>query len=247
MTESRSTSSPGGAGMNLMAGLAVLFAVLALAWMILLPRVVTGLVRDRTGFDLTLGSLYLNPFDGALRVRGLMVANPPDFPRRAFLDIPELEVEARPTSLFGSPWRIDAAAVHVAEVALVRDSRGRLNDHLFARGFPELTTASSHGPLIKRLDLRVDRVVMVGDERGQPKVRNYDIHFHRVFSDVTDLHAVAAAVIVTVGRDSPESGGIASETGSLLHKAGAHLESAGRKTGDTVKGLIESLEKKLRK
>jgi hypothetical protein len=247
MTKSRSTSSPGGVGMNLVGGLAVLFAVLALAWMILLPRVVTGLVRDRTGFDLTLGSLYLNPFDGALRVRGLMVANPPDFPRRVFLDVPELEVEARPASLFGSPWRINAAAVHVAEVAFVRDSRGRLNDRLFARGIPDLTSTSSRSPLIKRLDLRVDRVVMVDDDRGQPKMRNYDIHFHRVFSDVTDLRAVVEAVIVATGRDFPESGGIVSGTGSLLHQAGADLENAGRKTGESVKGLIESLEKKLRK
>ncbi len=233
--------------MNFVAGLALLFAVLALAWMILLPHVMSSVVRERTGFVVSSKSFYINPFGGTLRVDGMTVANPPDFPRPAFLTIPEVQIEANPASLLGSQWRIDDAVVHVAEVALVRDARGRLNARLFAQGFPALTSAAPARILIKRLDLRVDRLEVAVFDRDRPEIRTVDIHYHHTFSDVTDLHAVAASVIATAGRDSPESGKMAAEASSLLHTAGARLENAGRRTGETVKGLIESLEKSLRK
>ena len=65
--------------LRLLVVLTVLFAVSALAWMLLLPVWITSGIRDRTGFDASVASVSCNPFTGRLAIRGLVLTNPAGF------------------------------------------------------------------------------------------------------------------------------------------------------------------------
>ena len=75
-------TSRGSAGMKLVLALAVFLAGVALAWMILLPRTLARTIRARTGFDVEIQSLYCNPLTANVELRGLVITNPPTFPRK---------------------------------------------------------------------------------------------------------------------------------------------------------------------
>lgn len=253
MTNMRAGSREGGAAVNLIVGLAVLFAVLALAWMILLPVVVRRLARTRTGFGVRMQSLYCNPFAARLRMQGVTVTNPSGFPRRDFLDVRDLEVDARPGSLFSRDWEIDDASVHLAGITLVRDARGRVNLWQFAHALrgpaatPPAGSAPAHRFLIRRLTVRVDRVVVADySHGGRPAVREYTVDFNHTYTNVSDLKGLAAPLAAILKRTGMTANGLVPKAGVLLREAGEHLENAGLQAGQAVKGLIESLEKRLR-
>src|SRR5258708_2044024 len=50
-----------------------LAATFALMWMLLLPSIVTGLIKKRTGFDATVQRLYVNPFTASVYISQLVV------------------------------------------------------------------------------------------------------------------------------------------------------------------------------
>lgn len=255
MTTERFASRHGGVGLRLIAGLAVLFAFLALVWMLLLPRAVARLVRNRTGFEVRMRSFYLNPFTARLQVDGLTISNPPDYPQKDFLNIPELRIEARPGSVFSRTWRIDDALVHLSAVTLVRDARGGVNVRRFEEGSSGSTVPKpakggsakpNHAFWIGRLALQVDRVVIADYSGGRPLVRTFNVHFKHTYTNIAGMQGLAAPVAAIMARTGEAGRGFLPRAGSLLHTASEDLQAAGQKTGAAVKGLFESLEKKLR-
>lgn len=254
MTTGRTESRHGGAGLRLIFGLTVLFAFVALAWMLLLPGAVARLVRDRTGFEVRMRSFYLNPFTAQLKVDGLTITNPSGYPRKDFLDIPELRIDASPGSLFTRTWKIDNAVVHLAAITLVRDTHGGVNARRFEEGWSGPVAPSSaegdeskseHAFRISRLALQVDRVVVADYGGDRPLVRIFNVHFTHTYTNVSGMQGLAAAVAAIMARTGGAGQRILPQGGSFLRAASEQLQEAGRKTGAAVKGLFESLEKKL--
>ena len=175
MNVSRTTTA-GGIWFRLLLFLAILFAGLALAWMILLPPALTRFVRGRTGFPMDIQSLYVNPFTGRLELRGLVVKNPPSFPNPAFAEVRKVSVDWRVSSLLSQRLVIDDFVVDVAGITLVKDPLGAINAWLFQErlagapaprppagsptGAPVEAKSRPQEFLIERLQLRCDRLVI---------------------------------------------------------------------------------------
>lgn len=109
----------------------VLAAVGALAWMLLLPILVTAQIRARTGFEVSVASLSCNAFTGRLIMRGLVLGNPRTFPARDFVELQEFRAEAELGSLFSERLVLDALTVDFRKVMLVRRADGRTNAEVF--------------------------------------------------------------------------------------------------------------------
>jgi len=264
METSRITCSHGGIRLRLLLILGAICACLALAWMLLLPHAVTRYIRSRTGFGIELRSLYVNPFTATVKLRGLVLTNPPDFPRKDFVEVREFRADARLFSLFSSRVVVDDAEIDVAAITLVKDEHGRLNVAEFRRGLagspgPAGTAAAPAGPersagpaqparpprefLIKRLTLTCDRVVIADYSKRRPVINQADLRFHHVYTNVTDTRQLIAPVAEVLSPVAVALGYLTPETESLLRDAGQLLQETGRRTGDAVKGLIEALEK----
>ena len=253
-------TSRGGAGMKLVLALAVILACAALAWMVLLPRALARSIRARTGFDVAIQSLYCNPLTANLDLRGLVITNPPTFPRKDFVNLREFRVNARLTSLLGRRWVVDDATVDFAGVSVVRDQKGRVNARLFQEGLAgaaasppsakaarEATGRTGREFLIKRLTLRIERVVIADYSLPKPETREYNLNFSRTYENVTSARQLAVPLAEALGNLSGILTGAIPESSGVLRDAGNTLKQAGRRTGEAVKGLFESLEKSFQK
>lgn len=245
--------------MKVVVVLAVFFAGAAMAWMILLPRALARTIRARTGFEVEIQSFYCNLFTANLVVRGLVITNPPKFPRKEFVNLREFRVAARPASLLGRRWEAEDVTVDLAALALVRDESGRVNARLFEEGLagPAGKRPSPNGAkdtnekkerdfLIKHLTLRIDRLVIADYSLHSPETREYNLNFNRSYENVTSGKQLAAPFAEALGSLAGSLAGLVPESGGVLRETGNTLKQAGRKAGEAVKGLFESLEKSIR-
>jgi hypothetical protein len=255
MNPLHTASRRGGAGFNLLFFLAILFAGLAVAWMILLPFAVTRLVEKRTGFGVEIRSFYANPFTANLELRGLILTNPLAFPRKDFIEVREFRAEAQLLSLFGHHPVIDDMVVNFARITIVRDQRGLTNTKVFQEG---LTGTSSDPPppaaaalapefLIKRLQVGLERLVIADYSGRQPAVREFTLNFSHTYQNVTSAKQLAAPFAEIFAPVADAIGGILPEADAALRAAGGRAKETGRKAGETMKGLIDTLEKSLQK
>jgi hypothetical protein len=254
MNMSQSQSVRGGIWLRLMLVLGILFACLAVAWMILLPLVVTRWVRERTGFDIEIRALYFNPFTARLALGGLVITNPPTFPRRDFVDIREFRIDTQLFSLFGRRPVVDEAVVDVAEVAVVKNQEGLVNAALFQERLvgssPSRPAATEKPPrdfLIRRLQVRFDRLVTADYSRRKPEVQEFHLNFNRSYENVTSMKQLTAPLADIFIPVAGAIDGMLPEAGVVLRAADDKIMETGRKAGETMKGLFEALEKTLKK
>lgn len=250
----------GGLLVKLLLLLAVFFAVAAIAWVVLLPSLVVSAIHSRTGFALRLEQFSVNPFTGQARIAGLVLQNPTGWPEPAFVDLRRFEAEVAVTSLFSSRLEADRVVLDLAQVTVVRNQQGQINAMLFKDGLagpaetgggPAKPTAAKRGFLIHRLELRLDRLVYADYSGKKPAVKTFDLALRRDLTEVDSITKIispltgSALGLVTVlaGRLFPDRPDLIPGTAQLQDAAGA-LQEAGRKTGETLKSLIQSLEKK---
>jgi len=248
------TSVRGSIWLKLVFALAFVCAGLALAWMIVLPVAVADLVRRQTGCGAEIGSLYANPFTGHLVLKNLELTNPAAFPRKDFIQVREFEAEARPYSLVAGRRVIDRAMLDVATVTIVRDRQGRVNvrllEHSPAGARPAAALSApppAGGILIRRLEVRLDRVVVADYAAPTPEVREYRLNFHHTYLNVTSARQLAEPLATALGNLGDAVDRVMPEWSGRLRRTSDRIEEAGRKTGEKLKGLFESLEKSLKK
>ncbi len=250
----------GGIFLKLLVLLAVLFAIGALAWMLFLPVLFTTQLRERTGGDVTLRSLMVNPFTGTIELHGLVLANPTGFPEHDFLQLREFRLKADVASLLSDRPVFDDVALDVAKVTLAKTAAGRTNTEALPQGLgasepgAPAPVAARPAPrfLIRRLTLRFDQLVIADHSGAFPVVREVALGLNRTFTNVTDLKSQLPAEawqgLAPIGAAA--SGLVPSDLGQAWHdaakqaaKEGAErFKQARQKTGEKVKGLIEALE-----
>jgi hypothetical protein len=253
----------GGIFFNLLVFLVVVAAFAALAWMLFLPAVVTAQLRARTGFDVSLRSLAVNPFAGTIALRGLVLANPAGFPRRDFLELREFRADADLGTLFSDRMVFDSMTIDVAALTLVTRADGATNAAALQRNLRP--PASPGGPsgrqaparagrpfLIRRLTLRFDRLVVANFAGSRPEVHEFDLALDHTYPNVTDVRSLfppdARQQLAPLGAaiEGLASGDVGRALGdaarAAAQSAGALLHEAGQKTGEKVKGLFDGLE-----
>ncbi|MCX6956299.1 MAG: hypothetical protein NTV51_29545 [Verrucomicrobia bacterium] len=197
----------GGCLIRLMLLGVVLAAAGALAWMLLLPVVVTSRIRARTGFEVRVASLSCNAFTGRLVVRGLVLANPPSFPVGDFVELREFSTAGDAWALWSDRLVIDDLTLDVRKVTLVRRPDGRSNAEVFQEkllggpGAPTagtVTTPAPPGPerplptaagrkfLIRRFALRFDRLATVDYSGVSPVTHEFALGVDQRYENLTD-------------------------------------------------------------
>jgi len=188
----------GGIMLKFLFVLAALCAALALAWMVALPSIFSSWVRNRTGFDLAVRSLMVNPFTGNLRAQGLVINNPPTFPQLEFLQVREFAVDAEMWSLFSDKPVLNLVKMDIGLVALVKRLDGKTNTEVF-RGYlaskekGSVSIPKSRQPkragkefLIKKLEVRFDRLLVAENTGKRPVMKEYPLNIDRTYENVTD-------------------------------------------------------------
>lgn len=241
----------GGVMFKLLVLLAVLGAAGALAWMLLLPAFLVAQLHERTGFNVELQSLVANPFTGLIDVRGLVLSNPPGFPTRDFVQLREFRLEAELTTLFSDRPVFDQVTLDLAKITLVKQAGGRTNAEAFQRA-PLAAVPAAPRFLIRRLDLRFDRLAVADHSGLVPVVREFEVGVKGTYRDVTSLQpllspevwqALAPLGAALDGLVPENLGQAVRRAAKEAAKTGAErLRAAGQRTGESVKGYLEALE-----
>jgi hypothetical protein len=257
--------SRGGLLARLLVAFVVFLAVVALGWMLLLPVVVTSLLRNRTQFGVTVQSLSVNPFGATVHLRGLIIENPATFPTPDFVQVREFRATGGIFALFSDRPAIDEAVVDIAQVTLVKNQAGQRNAALFQErlagaptptgaGMPAPVTGSApktRGFLIRHLELRFDKLRLIDAGGGQPGTREYDLGIRQTYENVTTPVQIAVPILGQLAARGGVIGDLAGQLGrdalETATKTGEVLKDAGKQAGAALKGFFQSLEQKAKK
>jgi hypothetical protein len=258
----------GGVFVKLLLFLLIFAALLSLAWMAFLPLAVTHFIASRTGFPVSVESLSVNPFTAKVHVRGLVIENPAAFASKDFVTIRELRVDADLFSLARDKVLVDEAVFDVAELCLAKDRGGKTNALLFKErllglpsGGPETRPSAPSQTaeagrknrefLIRRLELRFDKLALADWDGQKPRVAEYDIAFRHSYENVSTPIQIAVPIVVKFSTLGGNIGDFAGKLGAQsldsLKKTGETLKDAGKKAGESLKGFFQSLKEKTKK
>jgi len=253
----------GGLLARLLAALVVFFALATLAWMLLLPAVVTSWLHSRTQFGVTVQSLSVNPFTARVHLRGLVIQNPSTFPTPDFVQAREVRATAELFTLFSDRPVVDEAVVDIAQVTLVKNRAGQRNAALFrdrlagapapARaGGPPAGPAPKAGEfLIRHLELRFDQLRLIDASGDQPDKREYALGIRQTYENVTTPVQIAVPILGRLAARGGAIGDLAGKLGAdalaMAKQTGGVLKEAGQQAGAALKGFFQSLEQKAKK
>lgn len=238
--------------------LTLIFGVLAMLgsilWIVLLPTVVASTIRARTGFAVQVDRLSVNPFTANARISGLVLKNPAGWPEVAFVDLRQFKADVDLLPLLGSKFVADEVVVDLGQLTLVRNQDGRLNalafkDGLTGRGEsgepPAGGGGKSPGFLIRHLVLKVDQLVYADHSGRRPAVKTYNLNLNRDLTNVDSVTKIISPFTgAALGVMSDALGGLFQVKPDLLEQSVIGLQGAGKKTGETLKSIFQSLEKK---
>ncbi|MBP6865911.1 MAG: hypothetical protein KBC32_11680 [Candidatus Didemnitutus sp.] len=235
--------------------LALLAVVAAIVWVLLLPRIVATTIRSKTGFAVKIDRLSVNPFTAKVQLGGFVMQNPEGWPEATpFVELREFRADADLFPLLGGKLMADEVVVDVAQVTLVKNKDGVLNAIAFKDG---LTGPASQEPapkeksgaktefLIKRMVVKFDKLTYADHSGRKPSVKEYNLGINR---ELTNVDSVADLVSpfsgAAFGVVTDAVGGMVAGGKDALIGAGKLLQDGGAKAGETLKGFMQSLDKK---
>lgn len=242
--------------MKLLVVLALVFVLAAAAWVVLLPGIVSSVVRSKTGFAVKIAKLSINPFTAKVHLKGLVLENPADWPEAGFVDLRQFTADAELFSLFSDRFVADEVVVDVAQVTIVKNKQGGLNAQAFKDGFTGQPPPKAGPPppaqnepqkkfLIKHLVLKFDKLVFADYSGARPSTKTYALNINR---DMTNVDSVSKLLSPFSGQAlaivSNTVGGILRLNPDQLMDAARGIEDAGKRLGDRLKNLFRSLENK---
>jgi hypothetical protein len=247
-------SRRGGLLFKLLLALGGLCILAAIAWIVLLPSIVASTIHAKTGFAVKVDKLSVNPFTANVQISGLVLNNPESWPEAGFVDLRQFKADVELLSLLSHRFVAEEVIVDVARLTLVKNKSGLMNAVAFKEGFAAKEETREGGPksrgkkpefLIRHLVLRFDRLVYADYSGRKPSVKNYDLNLTRDLTDVDSVTKIISPFTgAALGVVTNALGGLFKDSPDVLKELTGGLQEAGRKTGETLKDLIQSLEKK---
>jgi hypothetical protein len=238
--------------------LTLIFGVLAMLgtilWIVLLPTVVASTIRAKTGFAVQVDQLAVNPFTANARISGLVLKNPEGWPETAFVELRQFKADVDLLPLLGNKFVADEIVVDLGQLTLVRNQDGRLNAVAFKDGLtghPESGQPPAGGGgkspefLIRHLVLKVDKLVYADYSGRRPAVKTYNLNLNRDLTNVDSVTKIISPFTgAALGVMSDAFGTLFKIKPDLLEQSVNALQGAGKKTGETLKSIFQSLEKR---
>ena len=172
--------------------------------------IAAGIVKTKTGFDLTYAKQEVNLFKGLVDFQGMKLTNSSHFPVPDFVELNQFKTAVEPRSLFGDRIVVDEVVVDLKNVTIVKTADGAYNAKAFAdalkAGVPASqspaaqqkpgASGSSRIPpfIIKSLTIKIGTIDYCDYSSGSGKPKVYTVNYSRTFTDVTDVKALAMAL-----------------------------------------------------
>lgn len=233
-----------------------------LAWIFLLPSMVTRVIESRTGFSVQVSSLSINPFTSRVAIEGLVIKNPTDsFKEEGFVNVRSFKADAELATLLTDRIVLEEAIVDVEKVTLVRNANNEFNGTVFAQRLigessakSQEQTAPAETPaktapaparkvefLIRKMTLRLDTIAVVDTSGSSPKTRELKLSINQDYENVTEVTQMTTPLATQILAKSVQIGGFAKELGL---DAWGEAKKAGKGASETIKGIFQSIKDK---
>lgn len=241
--------------------LLVVAAVAVLAWILVVPRVITGSVAKLTGCDTVITQLHANPFTGRFDATGVRLANPEGWGEDALIEIPSLAGRVALGSLADTTVVLEEARVDIARLVIVVDADGKTNFEAIGprtvstvpagERYPRYAAAGlpaiGEGPsavMIRRLDLSVQRIDLI-DMGVQPaRILTDELNYRHTYENVTGYQQLFTPELMARLAKSPALWQILITNGLLGGVEGAPggLQQLWNRAQGAVNSLWQGLE-----
>lgn len=180
------------------------------------------LARD-SGLEVEFGRIEGGLFKPTVRIKTIMVSNPPDFPYPEMLRIRELYLRYDIPSLFSRHKIIHEARLYVEQLTLVTTAEGRQNfqgltvlpdsnaTNRMPAGLSAPDAIHDGGPIgdviLGKLIVQVENIASrkYRPDHPDPVVHTTPVNFHRTYEQVTDLKEIGHALMMELYlRGDPE-------------------------------------------
>jgi hypothetical protein len=227
--------------------------------MVFLPGIVQRELRESTGFDIRVSVLKADPFTGRVVVMGLSARNPPGYPSPDFVDLRELRADVNVFSwMFSDHVVINELDVDMERIAIIRRHDGKSNAADFMAAFSHSASAAVRVPrsryyFVKKLHIRLAELSVEDFTGSKSDKKVYRLAIDQNYTNVSDPKQLLVPEVVkalhSFGLHHDVEQLLPGDFGRALAvavggfaQAGAVLENAVQKTGDTLKGAIDKLD-----
>ncbi len=169
-------------------------------------------VRALTGFETSVDSLRLDPFQGIVQVENLTLLNPRQFEKRIFADIPEIHLSIDiPSLLKKERIRIYEMRLDIRELNIEKDPQGTSNVSLLTSGAPAKKVPAEEAPeaakmpfLLDRFELTLRQVSYSDRSSVVPQNLSLDMKIDKeVFEGISDPKSIVNVILLKVVSRSP--------------------------------------------
>ena len=266
------SSCRGGAFLKFVVFLFIFCAVITAAWIFFLPMILSSTLTKRTGFEVKVERLSMNPFAASVDLEGLSINNPHTFPRPEYLEVRSFRARAPFKTLFSDRPEFEYVKLDAPHVTFVRNTDGTLNANLFYDRLlptekpaedvpapdkkkptgtpkpskPQPAPAKTTRFLIHHLELRVDKITWDDQYSRNPSTRDFDVHLYQVLDEVTDAKQLLTPAMMRAVAPiaTAISGLIPGDLGQVFGAAagGPMMRDANKKAPDVSLPAADTLE-----
>ncbi len=193
----------------------LLFAISVLFFVVkdkLIKKAFASAVQTLTGFETQIQGLRLDPFNGVVHLKGLLLYNPPGrgFKQRVFGDAPEIYLDMDlPALLRKERVHFRQLRVDISQLNIEKNSQGVSNISLLNP--VKSTGAKTQKSPAKKIPFQLDRFeltlrrISYNDHSGiVPKRIAVDMHVDKqVFGGITDAKSIVQIIVMKVVSESP--------------------------------------------
>lgn len=217
----------------------------------------TNAVQKTTGVSIRVRELHLNLLKGVIKINGLQLLNPRDFPEKMLADIPDLYVDINWKTFLQGKIHLEEMILNLDQLIILRNSEGKLNlSSLKPVQEPSAPLAEEEKEVEKRggneknfqldyLRLSVGRVYYRDYRAGNPPPsREYPIGIqnaeYRSITDPDDLvrQVLAQALARTAFAELGDLEAIQRRLRKNLERAGSSMKE---KSQEVLKEAVETL------
>ena len=241
-------------------------ALVAIVCLFFLAPITSRTIKSRTGYDVKIQKMSVNPFTGTAIIDGFVLTNPAgEFKTPGFVDLTALHADVVLLSLFKDQLVVNSAKLDLPAVTLVRRASGPSNAELFVERLggesaPAQKPAQKPDPepskpfkfLIKKLDLNLGKIVIASEPaNGAPTSREVKINLKETYKDISDPKQLAtqspalASSLLGVGIQITDliPGKYGDNVNKVLKDGAKILENPKEAAAGAAKGLLDKLKK----
>lgn len=244
--------------------LSVIFTSVVLTKNMIAKSLVTIGIKSFTGVTANIENIKVGIVATSVSINGLQLFNPPRFPDKLMVDIPELYVNYNLGALLKRKVHMEEAKLNVKEFVVVKNEKGELNiDSLKT----VRTLRKEKAPQEKKekatkrefqidvLELKIGQVISKDYSQGiPPKVRQFTVNIDQRFENVTDLSALVKLGVVKALADTAVANFLNFDLGSLKEGVTGQVDRAikvgeevGAKAKDTAEKVLDETVDQLKK